>query len=141
MHSCYQTKNFWLSEISIDSKFSINLTQNLKLSNQGVMSQTEDVLLRITYAVDQYACSLVNTQYFTKIWRKSVFLVSCKRIPQQRRSLCSSFVISFSLIFATEFYHVWRLVSRIQKHTDTKLCAYPVHSLALQCTSKKMLNL
>ena len=58
---------------------------------------------------------------------QSVHFVIYKRIPQQARSVFSSFVISFSLIVPTNFKHVERPV---QEYTDIKFCAYPVHSLA-----------
>ena len=61
---------------------------------------------------------------------QTVHFVHCKRIPQQGRSLCSSFVLYFPLIVPTKFPRVERLVSGIQEYTDTKLCSYPVHMLA-----------
>ena len=40
---------------------------------------------------------------------------------------------SIEILFVESTYnfeHILRLVSGIQEHTDTKLCCYPVHSLA-----------
>ena len=40
---------------------------------------------------------------------------------------------SIEILFVESTYileHIQRLVSGIQEHTGTKLCAYPVHSLA-----------
>ena len=42
---------------------------------------------------------------------------------------------STEILFVESTYileHILRLVSGIQEHTDTKLCSYPMHSLASQ---------
>ena len=41
---------------------------------------------------------------------QTVYFVNCKRIPQQGRSLCSSYDISMALIVPTKLYHVKRYV-------------------------------
>ena len=46
---------------------------------------------------------------------------------------------STEILFVESTYileHILRLVSRIQEHTDTKLCSYPVHSLASLWTAQ-----
>ena len=74
---------------------------------------------------------LIFCQFFTCTLRgQTVHFVRCKRIPQPGRSLCFYFVLYFPLIVPTKFLHFKRLFSGIQEHTDTKLCSYPVHSLA-----------
>ena len=60
--------------------------------------------------------------------RQTVLFGKCRRIPQQVRSLCSSFVLSFPLIVPTQIQHVQIFVSGIQEHTHTKLCAFPVRN-------------
>ena len=40
---------------------------------------------------------------------QTVHFVHCKRIPQQGRSLCSSFVLYFPLIVPTQFSHDARI--------------------------------
>ena len=57
--------------------------------------------------------------------------MNCKQIPQQGSSLCSAFVLSFSLIVLTKLKHVERLVSGLQKPSDAKMCTYPVLSLPI----------
>ena len=42
-------------------------------------------------------------QCFQTLRGQTVYFVKCKRITQQGRSLCSSFVLSFSLIVPTKF--------------------------------------
>ena len=64
------------------------------------------------------------------LWGQTGYIANCRRISQQGGSVCSSFVLSFCLIAPTKFKHVYRFVSEIQEHTDTKMCAYLVHSLA-----------
>ena len=54
--------------------------------------------------------------------------VNCEWISQQKRSLCSSFIISFSLINPSKVSHVWRLVSGTQEFTDPNVCPYPLRT-------------
>ena len=61
--------------------------------------------------------------------------VNCKRIPKRGRSLCSSFVLSFSLIVPTKLEHVSSLVCGIQEHTGITLCAHLVHNSASYSSS------
>ena len=49
--------------------------------------------------------------------------VNCKRIPQQGRSFCSSFVLSFSLIVPTIFFYMFKDLSMESRNIETQNCA------------------
>ena len=51
-----------------------------------------------------------------------MLFVNCKRIPQQGRSLCSSFVLSFLMIVPTKF-NMFKDLFLESKNTQTQNCA------------------
>ena len=83
------------------SKSSISETFKHAIMSSG--SITKSIWWFALYRALKWAVILFSINFSLR--GQTVHFVHCKRIPQQGRSLCSSFVLSFSLIVPTIFLH------------------------------------
>ena len=66
-------------------------------------------------------------KYMVTLRGQTVNHENCERIPQQGRSFCSSFVLSFTLIAPTKFY-MFKVLSLESRNIQTQNCG------PIQCT-------
>ena len=93
-----------------------------------------DIGVKKTNCPKTYILSIFGVQK-TSLRGQTVHFLNYMRIPQQRHSICSSFVLSFFWSFWQTFKK-FKNLSLESKNTHTKLCAYPVYSLVM----KKLLS-